>query len=186
MFAVVIVACGSGSSGSAPQSTGAATSTTAQAAGSVASLVIPAPSGFVPSQTGSGATGPMTASSFDQFVGSPGASTSLQFIAGYQATYDGAHSSDSVEVTVLRFSAAADAQNFSAGFSVGGTVEWRADRSIPGARDFDSTSPTNGTFDHAVVGTKGSMAFLLDYLNGSAAPVPNLEAFARQQYAALQ
>jgi hypothetical protein len=151
---------------------------------SLAAKVVPAPPGFVLSQGAGAHNGPMSAADFNLYMGSGNLAASLHFVRGYDVTYDNS-TGDSIEVTLFQFATPADATIFKAGWVPGGPVNSKADAVIPGADDYDSTSATQGTYDHGVIATKGNRAFVIDYANGSAAPVPLAERMARQQYATL-
>ena len=88
-------------------------------------------------------------------------------------------------MTLFQFATPADAAAFKADWVPGTPVESKADPVIPGADDYDSTSPDQGTYTHGVIATKGNRAFVIEDINLSAAPVPLVETMARQQYAAL-
>jgi hypothetical protein len=147
--------------------------------------VVPAPPGFALSQGADAHNGPMSAADFNLYMGSGNLAAGLHFVRGYDVTYDNPSTGDSIEVTLFQFATPADATIFKAGWVPGGPVNSKADPVIPGADDYDSTSANQGTYDHGVIATKGNRAFVIDYANGSAAPVPLVERMARQQYAAL-
>ena len=107
------------------------------------------------------------------------------FIRGYNVTYDSTTNSDSIEVTLFRFATPADATAFKAGYLTGWPHTSRADAVIPGADDYDSTSPYQGTYDHGVIATTGNLVYVIDDASGSPAKVPLVEKMARQQYATL-
>ena len=86
---------------------------------------------------------------------------------------------------MFQFATPADAAAFKADSMLGRPVKSKADPVIPGADDYDSTSPDQGTYTHGVIATKGNRAFVIEDINASAAPVPLVETMARQQYAAL-
>jgi len=88
-------------------------------------------------------------------------------------------------VTLFQFGTQTDVAIFKAGWDPGIPVTSKADPVIPGAEDYDSTSPDQGTYDHGVIASKGTLVFVIDDLTSGAAPVPLLETMARQQYAAL-
>ena len=92
-------------------------------------------------------------------------------------------------VFLFQFATASDATVFKTDFlSAAATGKVKADPVIPGAEDYNSTSPDQGNqgmYDHAVVAAKGNVAFVIDDATGSAARVPLVETMARQQYAAL-
>jgi hypothetical protein len=124
----------------------------------------------------------MSRADFNQYWGDP---ASLHFARGYDVTYDSNDASDSLEVTLFQFATPADAAAFKADYVLGIPVMPKADPVIPGAYDYDSTSPYQGTYTHDVIATKGNRAFVIEDTNFSAAPVPLVETMARQQYAAL-
>jgi uncharacterized RDD family membrane protein YckC/uncharacterized membrane protein YgcG len=149
--------------------------------GGLGAKVVPAPAGFALSQSPPVPNGPMSAADFNQYWGD---AASLHFVRGYDVAYDSNDGSVSIEVTLFQFATPADAAAFKADWvSVG--VKSKADPVIPGADDYDSTSPYQGFYDHGVIAAKGNLAFVIDDLTGSAAPVPLVETMARQQYAAL-
>ena len=119
---------------------------------------------------------------FNKYWGDP---ASLHFARGYDVTYDSNDASDSIEVALFQFAAPADAAAFKADSMLGLPVKSKADPVIPGAGDYDSTSPDQGTYTHGVIATKGSRAFVIEDINSSAAPVSLVEGMARQQYAAM-
>jgi uncharacterized membrane protein YgcG len=147
--------------------------------------VVAAPAGFVLSHEAGVHNGPMSAAGFNQYLGARNLAARLHFAGGYDVTYDSITSKDSIEVTLFEFAAPADAAAFKAGFIPGGPVRSRADPVIPRARDYDSTAPSQGTYDHGVVAAKGKWAFVLDDLTGSAARLPLVNQMARRQWAAL-
>jgi uncharacterized RDD family membrane protein YckC/uncharacterized membrane protein YgcG len=152
--------------------------------GGLGAKVVPAPAGFALSQSPWVPNGPMSAADFNQYWGD---AASLHFVRGYDVAYDSNTSTDTIDVSLFQFATPADAANFKAVFTPGGpvTVYSRADPVIPGGDDYDSAAPDQGVYDHGVIATKGSLAFVIDEVTGSAAPVPLVETMARQQYAAL-
>ncbi len=88
-------------------------------------------------------------------------------------------------MALFKFAAPADAAAFKSGFEPGGPVRSRADPAIPGASDYDSTAPDQGSYDHGVVAVKGRWAFVLDDFTGNAARPPVVDRLARLQYVAL-
>jgi uncharacterized membrane protein YgcG len=150
--------------------------------GGLGAKVVPAPAGFALAQSPYVPNGPMTVADFNRYWGD---AAILHFVRGYDVGYDSNDGSASIEVTLFQFATPADAANFKAVFTPGVPASSRADPVIPGGDDYDSTSPDQGLYDHGVVATKGSLAFVIDDLTGSAAPVPLVERMARQQYAAL-
>jgi hypothetical protein len=150
--------------------------------GRLGAKVVPAPSGFTLSQSSDVHNGPISRADFDQYWGDP---ASLHFAGGYDVTYDSSDASDSIEVILFRFATPADVAAFKADWVPGIPVKSKADPVIPGADDYDSTSPDQGIYTHGVIATKGNRAFVIEDTNFSAAPVPLVETMARQQYAAL-
>jgi hypothetical protein len=124
----------------------------------------------------------MSAAVFNRYWDDP---ASLHFARGYNLAYDSNNASDSIEVTLFQFATPADAASFKADFVSGGPGKLKADPVIPGADDYNSTSPDQGTYTHGVIATKDNRAFVIEDTNASAAPVPLVETMARQQYAAL-
>jgi hypothetical protein len=144
--------------------------------------VVPAPSGFTLSQPTYVHNGPMGAADFNQYWGDP---ASYHFVRGYDVAYDSNDASTSIEVILFQFATPADAAAFKGDYDPGVPVNSKADPVIPGANDYDSTSPDQGTYHHGVIATKGNRAFVIEDTTSSAAPVPLVETMARQQYAAL-
>jgi uncharacterized RDD family membrane protein YckC len=148
--------------------------------GGLGAKVIPAPAGFTLSPYAH--NGPISPADFNHYWGDP---ASLHFARGYDVTYDSNDASDSNEVILFQFATPADAAAFKADYVLGIPVMPKADPVIPGAYDYDSTSPDHSTYTHDVIATKGNRAFVIEDTNFSAAPVPLVETMARQQYAAL-
>jgi len=154
-------------------------------AGGLKAKVVPAPSGFTLSQEADVHNGPMSATGFNRLMGTKNLAAMLHFVRGYNVFYDSTINRDSIEVTLLQFATHQDAAHLKAGFVPGGPVSSEADAVIPGARDYDSTSPYQGTYAHAVIAVKGNLAFIIDDATGSPTGVHLVEKMARQQYAAL-
>jgi hypothetical protein len=152
--------------------------------GGLAAKVVPAPPGFAPYNMPNGPVS-LSAADFNQFMGA-GSAARFHFIRGYTAIYNSNTNSDSITVILFQLATPADVAAFKAtGFAFGGQVSLRADPAIPDGLEFDSTSPSQGTYTHAEIATKGNVAFLIIDTTRSAAPVPLVERMARQQYAAL-
>src|SRR5579862_7639617 len=136
--ALVASACGGGgggtahsttSAGAAAQATTAATRASTSAAASppssaptstllaptvdLSKQVIAAPDGYSVSTSADAHNGPVSPVDFDHLVGSTGSAASLGFVAGYDETFDSndSLSSDSIDITLFRFSSAATASN---------------------------------------------------------------------------
>jgi hypothetical protein len=152
--------------------------------GNLGAKVAPAPPGFAPSQDPNEHTGPMNAAGFNTYMGAGGLAASLHFARGYDTFYDNPDG-DIIEVTLFQFATQDDATLFKAGWVPGGPVYSKADPVIPGAEDFDSTTVDQDSADHGVIAIKGNLAFVIDDVTSSTAPVPLVETMARQQYAAL-
>jgi hypothetical protein len=149
--------------------------------GGLGAKVVPAPLGFALSQAAA-----MSAADFNQVMGEGGnPAASLHFVRGYSVTYDSTSNSDRILVFLFQFVTSADATSFKAGSLSAAPSTPEADPLIPGAEHYDATSPSQGMYDHGVIGSKGSFVFVIDDATGSAAPVPLVETMARQQYAAL-
>ena len=148
--------------------------------GGLGAKVIPAPARFTLSPYAH--NGPVSPADFNHYWGDP---ASLHFARGYDVTYDSNDASDSIEVALFQFATPADAAAFKADSMLGIPVKSKADPVIPGADDYDSTSPDQGTYTHGAIATKGNRAFVIEDINSSAAPVSLVERMARQQYAAL-
>jgi hypothetical protein len=153
--------------------------------GSLRAKIVPAPSGWALAQGFAVHNGPMSAAGFNRWNSTSNLAVQLHYIRGYDVTYYSNTSSDSIEVTVFQFATREDATAFKRDFVPAGPVNSRADAVIPGASDYDSTSAYQGTYDHGVIATKGTLAFVIDDATGSAAKVPLVAKLARQQYAAL-
>ncbi|HYB16442.1 MAG TPA: hypothetical protein VEF71_13365 [Streptosporangiaceae bacterium] len=149
--------------------------------GGLGAKVVPAPPGFAPSQAAG-----MSAADFNQAVGEGGnPAASLHFVRGYDVTYDSTSNSDSIVVFVFQFATPADASAFKADSLSVAPGKPEAAPFIPGAEYYDATSPSQGMYDHGVIGSRGNFVFVIDDATASAAPVPLVETMARQQYAAL-
>jgi uncharacterized RDD family membrane protein YckC len=196
-FHITGAAPGAAAAGTRPPSPAATRTTTPAAAsttpgsspargtpgsGGLGAKVVPAPAGFALFQSPDVHNGPMSAADFNQYWGD---AASNHFVRGYDVTYDSNDTSDFIEVTLLQFATPADAAAFKAGYVPAGPVKSKADAVIPGADGYDSTSPYHGMYDHGVIAAKGNLAFVIDGITSSAAPVPLVETMARQQYAAL-
>jgi hypothetical protein len=118
-------------------------------------------------------------------MGQGNLAASVGFVRGYTIFYDGTTSNDSIMVTLFQFATQDDATLFKSGWDPGVPVTSAADPVIPGAEDYDSTSPNQGQYDHGVIATKGIYAFVIDDLTASPAKAPLVETMARQQYATL-
>ena len=149
--------------------------------GGLSAKVVPAPPGFAPSQAAG-----MTAADFNQTVGGGGnPAASLHFVRGYDVTDGSTSGSDRIVVFLFQFATPADATAFTAGSLSAAPGKPEADPLVPGAEYYNATSPSQGMYDHGVIGSKGKFVFVIDDATGSAAPVPLVETMARQQYAAL-
>jgi hypothetical protein len=149
--------------------------------GGLGAKVVPAQPGFAPSQAAG-----MSAADFNQAVGGGGnPAASLHFVRGYDVTYDSTSNSDRIVVFLFQFSGPADATAFKASSLSVAPGKPEADPLVPGAQYYDATSPSQGMYDHGVIGSKGNFVFVIDDATGSAAPIPLVEAMAHQQYAAL-
>jgi hypothetical protein len=154
-------------------------------AGGLKAKLVAAPPGFALSQEADVHNGPMSAAGFNRFMGTKSLAAMLHFGRGYDVFYDSTTTSDSIEVTLLQFATHQDAAHFKAGFRLDGPVSSQPDAVIPGARDYDSTSPYQGSYDHGVIAVKGNVAFIIDDATGSPTGVLVVGKMARQQYAAL-
>jgi hypothetical protein len=152
--------------------------------GDLGAKVVPAPAGFALSQDPNERSGPMNAAGFNTYMGSGDLAAGLHFAGGYDVFYD-SPDGDIIEVTLFQFATPNDATLFQTGWVPGGPVNSKADPFIPGAEDFDSTTVDQDSADHGVIAIKGNMAFVIDDVTSSTAPVPLVETMARQQYAAL-
>lgn len=152
--------------------------------GNLGAKVIPAPSGFALSQDPRERSGPMNAAGFNSYMGSGNQVGNLHFARGYQVFYDNPDG-DIITVTLFQFATQNDAILFGTSWVPGGPVSSKADPVIPGAEDFDSTTVQQDSADHGVLAIKGNVAFVIDDITSSTAPVPLVETMARQQYAAL-
>jgi hypothetical protein len=151
----------------------------------LAAKAVPAPAGFTLSQSAGAPNGSLSATDFNQITGGGNSAASLHFARGYHAAYDSDSNGDSIQVFLFQFATPADATTFKASSVSVAPGKPKDDLFIPGAEDYDSTSPTQGMYDHGVIGINGSYVFVIDEATGSAAPVPLVGEMARQQYAAL-
>jgi hypothetical protein len=153
-------------------------------AGVLGSKIVPAPAGFAIFQQSGVQNGPLTASGFDSFVASPGAAAQLHYVTGYQTNYGDISNGDVLNVSLLEFASAQDAANFVSGFSVDG-VKTGADPAIAGAQIYDSTSATDGSYEHGVIAAKNNVVMTVDYASGSATRPTLVDTLAAEQYARL-
>jgi hypothetical protein len=167
-----------------PTPTTAATS--ALPASPLASIVIPPPDGFSLSHGVTARNGPLAPDAFNQLMKSSTAATELHYVDGYHITYDNDTNEDSVDVLVVEFAAPNDAQDFKGGFSPSNTAVSADYPAIRDADVFNSTSANpDGSFDHGFFATKDRRAMVIDYISGTAAPVPIVALMAEEQYAKL-
>ena len=152
--------------------------------GNLGTKVVPAPSGFALSQDPQEQSGPMNAAGFNTYMGPGDLAASLQFVRGYDTFYDNPDG-DIIRVTLFQFASQDDAALFKDDWGPGGPANSKADPVIPGAEDFDSTTVDQDSADHGVIAIKGNLAFVIDDVTSSTAPVPLVETMARQQYAVL-
>ena len=155
------------------------------AAGGLKARLVPAPAGFALSQEADVHNGPMSAAGFNRLMGTKNLAAMLHFVRGYDVFYDSTINRDSIEVTLLQFATHQDAARLKAGFVPAGPVSSEADAALPGARDYDSTSPYQGTYAHGVIAVKGNLAVIIDDATGSPTRALLVEKMARQQYASL-
>ena len=154
--------------------------------GGLAAKIVPAPSGFALAQAADAQSGPVNASEFNQIVGGGGnPAASLHFVRGYDVTYDSTSNGDRIVVFVFQFGDPSDATVFKASSVSVAPGKPRADLLLPGAEDYDSSSPDQGMYDHGVIAIKGNSVFVIDDATRSTARVPPVETMARQQYASL-
>ena len=152
--------------------------------GNLGAVVVPTPSGFALSQDPSEHSGPMNAAGFNSYMGSGNLAAGLHFVRGYDVFYDNPDG-DVMEVTLFQFATQNDAIDFAANWVPGGPVNSKTDPVIPSGTDFDSKTVDQGSADHGVIAIKGNVAFVIDDVTSTTAPVPLVETMARQQYAAL-
>jgi hypothetical protein len=152
--------------------------------GNLGVKVVPAPPGFALSHDPNEHSGPMNATTFNNYMGSGDVAASVHFVRGYNTFYDNPNG-DIIQVTLFQFATPNDAALFESGWVPGGPANTRADPVFPGAEDFDSTTVDQDSADHGVIAIKGNMAFVIDDVTSSTARVPVVETMARQQYAAL-
>ncbi len=150
--------------------------------GGLGANIVPAPSGFTPAGA---QNGPVNASEFNQIIGGGDPAAGLHFVRGYNVTYNSTSNNDRIVVFLFQFATPADATVFKADSLSVAPGKPKADLFIPGAEDYDATSPSQGMYDHGVIGIKGNTVFVIDDATPSAAPVPLVKTMARQQYAAL-
>ncbi len=152
--------------------------------GDLGAKVVPAPPGWALSQDPSEHSGPMNAAGFNSYMGSGNPAADLHFARGYQVFYDNPDG-DIIQVTLFQFATQNDAILFANSWVPGGPVTSKADPVIPGAEDFDSTTVDQDSADHGVFAIKGNVAFVIDDVTSTTAPVPLVGTMAREQYAAL-
>jgi hypothetical protein len=88
-------------------------------------------------------------------------------------------------VFLFQFATPADASVFKADFLSVAPGKPKADLLVPGAEDYDATSPSQSMYDHGVIASRGTFVFVIDDATGNAAPAPLVQTMARQQYTAL-
>jgi hypothetical protein len=116
----------------------------------------------------------------------------MGFLAGYDVTYDADATSDSLEVTVLRFANATGAARMAA-IANAGVVDPQekptraAARGIPDSIAIDGTAPdSDGTYDHAILARKGTTVMVLTLYTDHGGGTPaNLLQWATEQYSRL-
>jgi hypothetical protein len=152
----------------------------------LASVVVPAPAGFVVAHEASARNGPMTATDLNQMLNSSTVASESHYVDGYHADYDNLANQDTIEVFVADFASNQDAQSFQGSFVPSDTAKSINDPAIPGADDFNSTTANpDGSFDHGVIAAKGKRVMMIDYLTGAPTAVPAVAALAQQQYARI-
>jgi hypothetical protein len=151
--------------------------------GSLASEIIPPPSGFAADPS---ADGPVTAAEFDSATGAAGTAAALHYVAGYQVTYTKVQDTELLFLALYQFSSPTDAAAF-LGDVPSDTATMGTDRALPGSVTLDSkTADSTGQYNHAEVAARGSTVVFVEYDNGSKTrPTAVLGASARQQYARL-
>jgi hypothetical protein len=153
--------------------------------GGLAAKLVPAPSGFAATQAAGANSGPMNAADFNQAVGGGNPAATLHFDRGYEVTYGSTSNSDRIVVFLFQFATSQDATLFKADSLSVAPGQPKADPLVSGAEYYDATSPSQGMYDHGVIGSKGNFVYVIDDATGTAAPVPLVETMAGQQYAAL-
>jgi hypothetical protein len=163
------------------------TSTTeALPASPLAAVVMPPPDGFSLSHGVTVRNGPLAADAFNHLMKSSTAAGELHYLDGYHITYDSDANQDSVDVLVVEFATPTDAQDFKGGFTPSDTAMSADYPAIPDADVFNSNAANpDGSFDHGFFATKGTRAMVVDYVSGTATPVPSVAIMAVQQYAKL-
>ena len=118
--------------------------------------IVPAPSGFTLAQAAGVHNGPLSAADFNQIIGGGNPAAGLHFVRGYNVTYGSTSNNDSIVAFLFQFATPADATVFKADSLSVAPGKPRADLFIPGAEDYDATSPSQGMYDHGVIGIKGN------------------------------
>jgi len=171
---------------------GLAPSTTvpAAAAASVASQlgkILFTPPGFSPSTAADVTNGPVDGPGFDKNLGTAGSATRFGFVGGNDVTFDQNTGSDSIDVTLLQFAtpaqSAAMVQVITLAKPAGTTQSTFG--SIPGAVEYDATTPSSGSYDHEVFATKGNRLMVVAYSSSNPGRPAGLAAIAVKQYRAL-
>lgn len=159
----------------------------------LAALILPAPAGFAISTSSDVTNGPVTPADFDRHLASTGiTASSLGYLTGYDVTYDSSSTSDSVEVTLLRFSNTTGLGRMVSIASVAAVDSSErparaAVRGIPNLIAIDGTAAaSDGTYDHAIIATKGNtlIVLALNTDHGGATPASLLH-WATEQYRRL-
>jgi hypothetical protein len=142
------------------------------------------PPGFLPSTASDVTNGPVDAAAFDKLIGKTGAAVSLGFVGGYDETYDEVIGDDYVDVTLYQFGTSSEAVAFRQEGLAASGLRTTKFAGIPGglAATMDNG---DGTFDHNVIGVKGSVLMNVDYTASTSGTIPQLATIADTQYNAL-
>ena len=182
-----------GSPSGFPSDSGAVSPSSAAASGDLSTRILPAPEDFAVSTDPNADNGPITTADFDSGR-SPGSPTAAEsgFVLGYAVTYDTVDTSpttESLAIALLRFTSASAASDFASSATPDDSLDPVAPRKgtlpdIPRSVTIDTTKPdTDGTFDHVVFASKGTLVMAIDLTDDQAGPTPGeLQGWAIDQY----
>jgi hypothetical protein len=128
--------------------------------------------------------GPVDVVGLDVYLTDRTAADDLQFVGGYDQTYDAQTSSDTEEFAVFEFKQPEDATRFVQQYLTAYNLTATADPTIAGAQDYDHpVDAQNEATDHGIVVTKGNRAVIVDYYGDPNQPRPAALVTMTQQLA---
>jgi hypothetical protein len=144
------------------------------------SILVPQPPGF--STEDDTNDGPVDDVAFDVYLSDRTASSDLDYIDGYDQTYNSNETDDSEEFAVFEFQSADDASMFKDEYLSAFDFKGTSDPTMPNVSDYDQPGqdPSQPT-DHGVVGVKGTRAFVVDVYSDAGQPRPPVLATLAQE-----